>query len=397
MRKHRLFTIIASLLALTALASACGNAGADEAGAVDCDGDVAAMIADTEAEFEDARKDAKDAEGTPAESAATDRVDELEARLDGLNRCDEAPADSTTTAEAADCPNSWARKDSDKTGHRWFNGGVPSIAAASTPEEARAAAHDWANAVRTDPALLAGAARYLLDRQVDQGELFDSDGCATQTAVDLAAEMEAALALSQIRPEEAPASGHNSGTDGQQVTGAANPGITGDRRAILIEAPNGTKIWVMARCGNPVTVGPPPVPHGPTDEPTPPAPVTPDNPTPGPNPEPPGGPTPKDPSRDVLRNPGVPPQVQGPGTTPVGGDPGPATPPVDTPTGCIGPCPTTPSGGGGSTPSVPPQGTPGSGTSGDGSSLPPGGSSGISNPEPAPTSTIPWTGDPGGF
>lgn len=46
-----------------------------------------------------------------------------------------------------------------------------------------------------------------------------------------------------------------------------------------------------------------------------------------------------DPVNDVNVNPAVPPQVRGPGTTPVGTDPGPATPPVDSPTGCDGPCP----------------------------------------------------------
>jgi hypothetical protein len=147
----------------------------------------------------------------------------------------------------------------------------PAIQAATTPEEARAAANEWAELVRTDPTLLAGAAKYLLDRDVNQAELFDSDGCATQTAVDLVGELKVALALSSITPSEAPADAYNSGTDGQQVVGAANPGIGGNRKAILIEAPNGTKIWVMARCGNPVTEGAPPVPVGPTDEGPPPS------------------------------------------------------------------------------------------------------------------------------
>jgi hypothetical protein len=51
---------------------------------------------------------------------------------------------------------------------------------------------------------------------------------------------------------------------------------------------------------------------------------------------------PKDPSKDVNVNPLVPPQVRGPGTTPIGVNPGPATPVFDTPTGCNGPCPTVP-------------------------------------------------------
>lgn len=70
---------------------------------------------------------------------------------------------------------------------------------------------------------------------------------------------------------------------------------------------------------------------------------------------------PKDPSVDPLLNPDIPDQVQGPGTTPVGGNPGPPETPVDSPTGCHGPCPTTqppatqpPPSGGGSTPTTVP-------------------------------------------
>lgn len=52
--------------------------------------------------------------------------------------------------------------------------------------------------------------------------------------------------------------------------------------------------------------------------------------------------TPKDPSKDVNKNPDVPAQVRGPGTTPVGSDPGPATKPTDSPTGCQGSCAASP-------------------------------------------------------
>jgi hypothetical protein len=109
--------------------------------------------------------------------------------------------------------------------------------------------------------------------------------------------------------------------------------------------------------------------------------------------EPPCELCPKIPGEDVDVNPEVPGQVQGPGTTPIGEDPGPATAPVDSPTGCNGSCVSTTS----STTVAP---SAGSGTSGDGSSLPSGGNAGVSNPEPAVSTTSslpPATGDPGGF
>lgn len=266
MRKHRIVVIIASLLAVTVFMASCASTDAKKAEEVSCDGNVAKKISKTEAELADARKDAKDAKRTPAEQPSAERVAMLEATLDSLKAC---PSEGTTPASTpvAKCESTWARADSDKTGHRWFADGIPSIAEAVTPEEARAAAHDWFSASKQDPVTLSGAVKYLLDRDVPQAELFNSSGCATQTAVDLVAEAEAALALSLFRAEEAPSNGYNSGASDSNVTSSAKPGISGDRRAVKIVTPKGVIIWVMARCGNPVTTKPHPlVPKGPTDE-----------------------------------------------------------------------------------------------------------------------------------
>lgn len=333
----RLLVVLAALLLAATVMASCGSADA-KAEEVSCDGNVAEQISKTEAELIDARKDAEDAEGTPAESEASERVDRLEAELKALQECGGGEATSpTTTVTPAVCPNSWARADSDKAGSRWFAGGIPSIASATTPEQARLAASEWLVGVRQDPVLLAGGAKYLVGRDVNQAELFDASGCATQTAVVLVGEMEAALALSLIKPDEAPSDGYNSGTHDGNVVGSATPGISGNRKAILIETPKGVKVWVMARCGNPVTTGKPPVPSGPTDE----------NPAPTPH-KPKPSPTttvltPKDPSRNIDRNPEVPEQVRKDRPSPDNQeriDRGPTTP-IDSPSGCNGPCPTT--------------------------------------------------------
>jgi hypothetical protein len=106
---------------------------------------------------------------------------------------------------------------------------------------------------------------------------------------------------------------------------------------------------------------------------------------------------PKDPTQDVNVNPNVPPQVTGPGTTPVGTDPGPSTPACDTPTGyCPGSEPTTPttapsggSGGGGSGGGSTPTTVPGCGQAGQ----PSCGNTGVTPPTtvapPAPPPTQP--------
>ncbi|MEX0932248.1 MAG: hypothetical protein WDZ81_01410 [Candidatus Saccharimonadales bacterium] len=178
----------------------------------------------------------------------------------------EEPAETEPTEAAC---TSWQLAQADHgENHRWFASGVESIRTASTPEEAREAASEWLMEVRQDPELLAAASQFVLNENVDSSTLFDGDGCATSTAEVLVAEIELTLAVSSITPEEAPTNGVNSGVDSDgNATVASITGISGDRKAIQITFPDGTSIWILARCGNPVTEDPPSeVPEGPTDE-----------------------------------------------------------------------------------------------------------------------------------
>lgn len=236
-------------------AAACSGAGADES-EVACD--------QVTEELEQAREEAQDADGTPEAPEADNRVEVLEARQQECNNSEEP----TEEEDARACGNTWLVVHADNENNRWFAGGIQEIRDAQTPEEAEEAAHIWLNQVRRDPELLAGAARYFVDREIDPATLVDEE-CASTEAEQLVAEMELAIASARVTPSEAPADGYNSGVNDSNVVGASQPGITGDRAAILIELPDGTKIWVMARCGNPVTEGPPPVPPGITDEPPP--------------------------------------------------------------------------------------------------------------------------------
>lgn len=277
---------------------------------------------------------------------------EKDARIDAVNtKCE---------AEAKECPNTWMIVQADNGNNRWFASGVQAIREADSPEKAREAAREWLNLVRQDPELLAGAGAYFTGRQVDPATLVEGK-CASAAAETLVTEIELAIAEAKVTPDQAPENGRNSGVSDGNVVASSHTGITGDRQAVRVELKDGTVIWIMARCGNPVIEGPAPVPPGPTDQPppetppttTPPTTVPPTTPPPTvPPPKekpkcpynpalPPDHPNclkPKDPSKDVLVNPKVPDQVKGPGTTPVGTDPGPARPPVDSPTGCNGPC-----------------------------------------------------------
>ncbi len=70
---------------------------------------------------------------------------------------------------------------------------------------------------------------------------------------------------------EAPANGTNSGVGSDGTYGIdASQGISGDRTAIEITLPDGSKTWIMFRCGNPVFQGKPSLPHVTTDNPKPP-------------------------------------------------------------------------------------------------------------------------------
>lgn len=406
MPKHRLILIIASLLAMAAL-SACGNADANEASRdVNCDPDnVASSIPRLEANLEDARKDAEDAKGTPAESDANDRLREIEAWLEAYRNCGQEATTSTSTTVAAPTsvtvdPASLAGVFEGPVDPTELSFGEEAIASAEgAPQERGSNAHS----------------RVTLRTPGDVITWFNSDDPKAQPVRDRVY----LSTLAQCGEQDAAAIMAGNGwltmvvNPRSQVLGtsyAMDSGMefarawrqTGEKDKyhipVCLTGPNAGKIvpngMVRADCGNghdapkirinrPDTPPAPPVEQPPTPE-EPPTPVCP--------PEMPYGTPPicKDsPSRDVNNNPLVPPQVRGPGTTPIGVDPGPATPPIDSPTGCQGPCPTTPttvpSGGGGSGPSTTVPRTEGGNT---GITLPP-------TPEPPPAPPITAAPPPG--
>lgn len=151
--------------------------------------------------------------------------------------------------------------------NRWFSDGVIEIKNATTKEEAEAAAQAWLEKVKLDPVLLASAGSQFLGKEVDESTLVDADGWATTKAVKLVNELKIAIGMAKITPAEAPADGWNEGVQNGQVVIAAEPGITGDRKAIRIDFPNSEPVWIMARCGNPVLTGDSDnIPTGETDE-----------------------------------------------------------------------------------------------------------------------------------
>ena len=235
-----------------------------------------------------------------------------------MSRATPSPTASATT-EPELCSDTWAMEEADHTNNRWFYKGIASIYDAKTNEEAMDAAHDWLAEVRKDPGLLAGAAKLFLQKDVDPATLASSEGCATKAAADLEIEIGMTISSSKVSAGEAPTSATNTGVQDGTVVGSSFAGISGDRTAIQVTLPDGRTIWILARCGNPATAGPPPLPPGKTDQPAPPpeTPVTPVCPPDMPHGTPPNC---KDsPTRDPAQN----------GNAPVGGgpnaNPGPGT------------------------------------------------------------------------
>ena len=201
-----------------------------------------------------------------------------------------ASQDDDSDVKTSVSNTTWQMSASDYGQNRWFADGIQEIKDAKTEAEAADAAIVWLEKVKTDPALLAGAAQYFLKEDVDSSTLV-KDGWATQEAVKLYSRLGLAIGMAKVDVTEAPADGINSGVSNGQVVQAANAGISGDRKAVRATLDDGTVVYIMGRCGNPVTTTPTPNPEGPTDE-TPPdwiGPGTPD-------------PEPKDPEADVLNN-----------------------------------------------------------------------------------------------
>jgi hypothetical protein len=171
------------------------------------------------------------------------------------------PAGSTGTTATA----TWKMVSADHGMNRWFLKGIDAINTAKTPAQARKAANDWLEGVKRDPALLAGTAKLLLKRDVDKASLVDSSSMATTEAVGITGEIRDLLDESKIVPDNAPATGYNTGVTAGSVVRASNAGITGDRKAIQITTPDGRVFWVLGRCGNVVTPHKPSLPPGETD------------------------------------------------------------------------------------------------------------------------------------
>lgn len=100
-----------------------------------------------------------------------------------------------------------------------------------------------------------------------------ADGCLSPEGIKLHNQLEGALNVGGMTFEEAeaPENAFNSGVgDGGMYGVSSTSGIYGDRKAIKVTMKDGSVVYIMIRCGNPVFPGKPNLPDVPTDNPPPP-------------------------------------------------------------------------------------------------------------------------------
>lgn len=111
----------------------------------------------------------------------------------------------------------------------------------------------------------------LFDDPNEYTSLVEGD-CLSHEGQALYNQFKGVLATAVLTEGQAPSNGTNSGVYDGTYGVNSGPGIRGDRKAIEVTLPDGTKVWIMVRCGNVVyPPGPPPgnLPKVPTDDPGP--------------------------------------------------------------------------------------------------------------------------------
>lgn len=226
--------------------------------------------------------------GTLALSAFIFTKDDGKARAETTTSATNVP----TPEEKAACieKGTWAIEEADHgNNNRWFADGIDEIKTAKTADDAKNALLLWHDKVRRDPELLYGASTIFMKGEpvtanLKIADLRGKDNCISPQGQEVSAQLLTfMLAKYSVAPGEAPSNGFNTGADKNGVTTAANPGVGGDRKGIVLtDRETGEEVaCIMGRCGQPVLPGQPDLPEGPTDEDEP-------TPTPFPNKTPQG-------------------------------------------------------------------------------------------------------------
>ncbi|MDB5177810.1 MAG: hypothetical protein JWO61_193 [Candidatus Saccharibacteria bacterium] len=172
----------------------------------------------------------------------------------------------TETVNPVECPAGFAQKDiSDPKLNRFIKGGIDAKTALKSSNK-------LLEAVRHDASSLLFYARTFGIKDLPtESEMLTADGtCLSEVGQQLHHDLGVVMNASSKQFGEAPADAYNSGvTEKGTVVIDTAPGISGaNKKAVHYTLPDGTKVIILVRCGNPVFASPPPgIPHGPTDNP----------------------------------------------------------------------------------------------------------------------------------
>lgn len=169
------------------------------------------------------------------------------------------------------CADTWAVVQIDQEDSKIVAAGLPSLGAALTTPEARAAANEGVNFLKHDPEVLADTTnlfsnKYGVPTAYKAENLHDGE-CFTREGEEAANTLQAIMADSEITPDDPLPTDINTGADANgRMVRDSEPGLTGDLSGITIVLSNGERIGWLDRCGNFTFGTPPELPVGPTDE-----------------------------------------------------------------------------------------------------------------------------------
>ena len=162
----------------------------------------------------------------------------------------------------AKCPAEFVQKDvSDEALNRFVRGGID----ASTPEKSR---DKLLSAVGHDEAYLRFLAdTFNVEAPKAASKMLTKDGtCLSKVGRQVHHDLSVAMKASGKKFVKANADAYNTGMAGGKAVVSRKAGISGNRKALEFTLPDGSKVIVLVRCGNPVFPDKPDIPDGPTDE-----------------------------------------------------------------------------------------------------------------------------------
>ena len=273
---------LAVLLGLAAL-TACSpqGTGALDASTVSCE-QVVSELETATASLKESKESLEDAQNTPASMTIEDEVETAQANVTALEErsqeCSEGNDDSAESASTDDsCEAAYTQVASNNENNRVI--GDFSVRYAKVTAEA----DNLSDGQRTVLLEESGKDAFVLsvwthafglyEDPKKWEELVDGD-CLSSEGIKLHNQLEGVLSASGTTFEEAeaPANGFNSGVHDGVYGVASDQGVNGDRKAIKVTLKDGTVVYIMVRCGNPVFPGKPGLPEVPTDNPPKPTP-----------------------------------------------------------------------------------------------------------------------------